>query len=143
MSARNLCLQLLTSLSLASAQVKQSERQLVPMSSGQLENAAQTTGDFQSPNALGNEVKQELPLEKPILRQLGAAPIRTFAVPVVAGKPVVGPALCDIGFNCLDHADQRLAHGGNQVSGEPPDHAMGANATHALCAFHSAVAVHD
>src|SRR5260370_677221 len=86
MSARNLSLLLLTSLSLASAQVKQSARQLVPMGSGQLENAAQATGDFQSPNALGNEVKQELPLEKPILRPLRAAPTRTFAVPVAPGK---------------------------------------------------------
>ncbi len=143
MSARNLSLLLLTSLSLASAQVKQSARQLVPMGSGQLENAAQATGDFQSPNALGNEVKQELPLEKPILRQLGAAPIRTFAVPVVAGKPVVGPALGDIGFNGLDHADQRLADGGNQFSVEPPDQAMGVNATQVFEAVNDAFAVYD
>jgi hypothetical protein len=111
------------------------------MGTGQLETPSQATGDFLSSNAQGPEVKQDLPLEKPVLH--GLAPLRSFPAPVVAGKPVVGPGPGDAGFNGLDHADQRLADSGNQFTVEPPDQAMGVNATQVFEAVNDAFAVYD
>jgi hypothetical protein len=145
MSARKISavvsLLLLTSFCLLPAQVRQSTRQLVPMGSGQLETPSRATGNFDSANAQGLEVKQNLRLEKPILH--GLAPLRSLPTPVVAGQPVVGPAPGDTGFNGLDHADQRLADQGNQFSVEPPDQAMGVNATQVFEGVNDALAVYD
>ncbi|HLJ89643.1 MAG TPA: hypothetical protein VKZ53_22730 [Candidatus Angelobacter sp.] len=124
------------------AQVIQKIRPIVPLGTGQLESPSQATGDFNSPNAKGLEIKPELELEKPVLGGL-AGTRHHFATPVVNGLPVVGPAAGDSGFDGLDHADQRLADSGNQFTGEPPDQAMGVNSTQVFEGVNDAFAVYD
>ena len=114
---------LLASFSAMNAQIKKSTRELVPRGKGRLESPLEAARHVNPANAQGLEVKQDLPLHKPILKGLGA--IRALPVPAVTGKRVVGPGAGDSGFNGLDHFDQRNADNGNQFNVEPPDQAWG------------------
>lgn len=132
---------LLTTLPALQAETKQSIRKLVPIGTGKLEPPSLATGVPESRSALGLETKRDMELHKPLLR--GFAPLKSLPTPAAKGKPVVGPAAGDTGFNGLDHFDQRNADNGNQFSTEPPDQGMGVNATQVFEAVNDALAVYD
>jgi hypothetical protein len=133
---------LLASFSAMNAQIKKSTRELVPRGTGRLESPLEAARHVNPANAEGLEVKQDLPLRKPVLKGLGA--MRALPVPVViTGKSVVGPGAGDSGFNGLDHFDQRNADNGNQFNVEPPDQAMGVNNAQVFESVNDAFAVYD
>src|SRR5215472_16387212 len=132
---------LLISFSALHAQIKQSTRELVPMGTGRLETPSEAASHMNSANTQGFESKQDLPVGKPVLHGLGA--IRALPTPVAPGKPVVGPGAGNSGFNGLDHFDSRNADNGNQFNVEPPDQAMGVNATQVFEGVNDAYAVYD
>jgi hypothetical protein len=132
---------LLASISAMNAQIRKTTRELVPIGTGRLESPSEAASHINPANARGLETKQDLRLEKPIVRGLGAT--RALPTPVAPGKPVVGPGAGDSGFNGLDHFDQRNADNGNQFNVEPPDQAMGVNATQVFEGVNDAYAVYD
>src|SRR5215472_12980898 len=137
-----LSLLLLTSISALNAQMRKTTRELVHMGTGRLESRSEAASHMNADNgAQGLETKQDLRLEKPMLRGLGA--LRELPTPVAPGKPVVGPGAGNSGFNGLDHFDQRNADNGNQFNVEPPDQAMGVNATQVFEGVNDAYAVYD
>ena len=95
-----LSLLLLTSISALNAQIRKTTRELVPMGTGRLESPSEAASHMNSANgAQGLETKQDLRLEKPILRGLGAMATRELPTPAAPGKPVVGPGVGNSGFN--------------------------------------------
>jgi len=134
---------LLITLPTLQAQLKKSTREIVPLGAGKLEPPSQATGAAVEPrSALGLETKRDMELQKPVLRSLVLLRPQ-LPTPAAKGKPVVGPAFGDTGFNGLDHFDQRNADNGNQFSTEPPDQALGVNATQVFEAVNDALAVYD
>lgn len=146
MSAKKMSLLLLllflsTAFTRLQAQVQKSTRELIPMGTGILETPSLAAASINPANAAGLETKQDLNLEKPISKVL--ASLTQMPTPAAPGKPVMGPGDDNSGFNGLDHFDQRNADSGNQFSIEPPDQAMGVNASQVFEAVNDAFAVYD
>src|SRR5215471_13903373 len=136
-----LLLFLSTAFTRLQAQVQKSTRELIPMGSGILETPSLARASINPANTAGLETKQDLKMEKPISKVLAA--LREMPTPAAPGKPVVGPGDDNSGFNGLDHFEQRNADSGNQFSIEPPDQAMGVNASQVFEAVNDAFAVYD